>query len=304
MELIKPGTKINFVGKMKVAFGCSLLMIIISIVSVIWHGGLNLGIDFSGGTLIQIKFQKEPPIKSIRSVFTSLGLENSIIQQFGSDEVVVRTTGISSDLLKDISLRLEDALDRAYGKGASLVQRVEVVGPKVGSDLRNKAILALVFSWLGMLIYIAWRFEFRYAVGGIFALVHDVTITVGALSLLDKEFTLTIVAALLTIVGYSINDTIVIFDRIRENVRKNIKQSLRDTINASINQTLGRTILTSLTVFIVVAILFFFGGVVIHDFAFALLVGLVTGTYSTVFIASPIVLAWENIKPSKIRRKR
>jgi len=304
MELVKPGTKINFVGKMKVAFGCSLLMIIISIVSVIWHGGLNLGIDFSGGTLIQIKFQKEPPIKSIRSVFTSLGLENSIIQQFGSDEVVVRTTGISSDLLKDISLRLEDALDRAYGKGASLVQRVEVVGPKVGSDLRNKAILALVFSWLGMLIYIAWRFEFRYAVGGIFALVHDVTITVGALSLLDKEFTLTIVAALLTIVGYSINDTIVIFDRIRENVRKNIKQSLRDTINASINQTLGRTILTSLTVFIVVAILFFFGGVVIHDFAFALLVGLVTGTYSTVFIASPIVLAWENIKPSKIRRKR
>jgi len=304
MELIKPGTKINFVGKMKVAFGCSLLMIIISIVSVIWHGGLNLGIDFSGGTLIQIKFQKEPPIKSIRSVFTSLGLENSIIQQFGSDEVVVRTTGISSDLLKDISLRLEDALDRAYGKGASLVQRVEVVGPKVGSDLRNKAILALVFSWLGMLIYIAWRFEFRYAVGGIFALVHDVTITVGALSLLDKEFTLTIVAALLTIVGYSINDTIVIFDRIRENVRKNIKQSLRDTINASINQTLGRTILTSLTVFVVVAILFFFGGVVIHDFAFALLVGLVTGTYSTVFIASPIVLAWENIKPSKIRRKR
>ncbi|MDI6775877.1 MAG: protein translocase subunit SecF [Syntrophales bacterium] len=303
MELVKPGTNINFVGKMKFAFGCSLLMIIISIVSVIWQGGLNLGIDFSGGTLIQIKFQKEPPIESIRSVFTSLGLENSIIQQFGSDEVVVRTASISSDLLKDISRRLEDALGRAYGRGASLVQRVEVVGPKVGSDLRNKAIMALVFSWLGMLIYIAWRFEFRYAVGGILALIHDVTITVGVFSLLNKEFTLTIVAALLTIVGYSINDTIVIFDRIRENVRKNVRQSLRDTINASVNQTLGRTILTSFTVFVVVAILFFFGGAVIHDFAFALLVGLVTGTYSTVFIASPIVLVWENIKPSKIRRK-
>jgi len=302
MELIKPGTNINFVGKMKIAFACSLLMIIISIVSVIWHGGLNLGIDFSGGTLIQIKFQKEPPIKSIRSVFTSLGLENSIIQQFGSDEVVVRTTGLSSDLLRDISRRLEDALGRAYGRGASLVQRVEVVGPKVGSDLRNKAIMALVFSWIGMLIYIAWRFEFRYAVGGILALVHDVIITVGALSLLNKEFTLTIVAALLTIIGYSINDTIVIFDRIRENVRKNVRQSLSDTINASINQTLGRTILTSFTVFVVVAVLFFFGGAVIHDFAFALLVGVVAGTYSTVFIASLIVLAWENIKPSKRKK--
>ena len=305
MELIKPGTNINFVGKMKFAFGCSLLMIIISIVSVIWQGGLNLGIDFSGGTLIQIKFhQKEPPIENLRKVFRSVGLENSIIQQFGTDEVVVRTTSISSDLLRDISRRLEDALDRAYGKGASLVQRVEVVGPKVGSDLRNKAIMALVFSWLGMLIYIAWRFEFRYAVGGILALIHDVTITVGMFSLLNKEFTLTIVAALLTIVGYSINDTIVIFDRIRENVRKNIKQSLRDTINASINQTLGRTILISFTVFVVVAILFFFGGAVIHDFAFALLVGVVVGTYSTIFIASPIVLAWENIKPSWMRRKK
>ncbi|MDO8785585.1 MAG: protein translocase subunit SecF, partial [Syntrophales bacterium] len=206
--------------------------------------------------------------------------------------------------LKDLSQKIEDALNMAYGKGASEIQRVEVVGPKVGSDLKNKAIMALVFSWIGMLIYVAWRFEFRYAVGGILALVHDVIITVGVFSLLNKEFNLTIVAALLTIIGYSINDTIVIFDRIRENARKHLKQDLGDTINASINQTLGRTILTSLTVFIVVAVLFFFGGAVIHDFAFALLVGVVAGTYSTIFIASPIVLAWENIKLSKIKRKK
>lgn len=290
-------------GKMKIAFACSLLMIIISIVSVIWHGGLNLGIDFSGGTLIQIKFKKEPPTENLRDVFKSVGLGNSIIQQFGTNDVVIRTVSLSSNL-NDLSQKIEDALSKAYGQGTFEIQRVEVVGPKVGSDLRNKAIMALVFSWIGMLIYIAWRFEFRHAVGGILALVHDVAITVGVFSLLNKEFTLTIVAALLTIVGYSINDTIVVFDRIRENARKHLKQELRDTINASINQTLSRTILTSLTVFIVVAILFIFGGEVIHDFAFALLVGVVVGTYSSIFIASSIVLAWENIRPSRVKRKK
>jgi len=303
MEIVKPTININFVGKMKIASACSLLLIIISIVSVVWHGGLNLGIDFSGGTLIQIKFQRETATEKLRNIFRSIGLENSIIQQSGTDEIIVRTASLSSDL-KDFSRRIEDALGTAYGKGASEIRRVEVVGPKVGRDLRNKAIMALVFSWIGMLIYISWRFEFRYAVGGILALIHDVTITVGVFSLLNKEFTLVIVAALLTIIGYSINDTIVIFDRIRENARKNVKQNLKDTINTSINQTLSRTILTSFTVFMVVAILFIFGGAVIHDFAFALLVGLVTGTYSTVFIASPFVLAWENIKLSKIKRKK
>jgi preprotein translocase subunit SecF len=155
-----------------------------------------------------------------------------------------------------------------------------------------------------MLIYIAWRFEFRYAVGGILALIHDVLITVGIFSLLNKEFDLTIVAALLTIIGFSINDTIVVYDRIRENVRKNVRQSLADTINASVNQTLSRTILTSFTVLLVVVILFFIGGAVIHDFAFALIVGVVVGTYSSIFIASPIVLAFEKIKPSGIKRNR
>jgi preprotein translocase subunit SecF len=164
--------------------------------------------------------------------------------------------------------------------------------------------LAIVFSWIGMLIYIAWRFEFRYAVGGILALIHDVLITVGIFSLLNKEFDLTIVAALLTIIGFSINDTIVVYDRIRENVRKNVRQSLADTINASVNQTLSRTILTSFTVLLVVVILFFIGGAVIHDFAFALIVGVVVGTYSSIFIASPIVLAFEKIKPSGIKRNR
>lgn len=302
MELIKPSTNIDFVGKMKLAFTISLIMIIIAIASVLLHGGLNLGIDFAGGTLVQIKFQKETTTERLRSALRQIKLENSIIQQLGSQEVVIRTAESASDL-KGLSYRIEDALSTAFGKGSFEVRRVEVVGPKVGRDLTNKAIMAIIFSWIGMLIYIAWRFEFRYAVGGIIALIHDVVITVGALSLLNKEFTLTIIAALLTIVGYSINDTIVIYDRIRENVRKGIKKDLGEIMNISINETLGRTILTSLTVFTVLAVLFFLGGDVIHDFAFAMLVGVISGVYSTVYIASPLVLAWEHFRPSRIRKR-
>ena len=302
MELIKPSTNIDFVGKMKPAFTISLIMIIISIASVVLHGGLNLGIDFAGGTLVQIKFQKETTTESVRSALRQIKLENSIIQQLGSKEVVIRAAESSSDL-KGLSSRIEEALNAVYGKEGFEVRRVEVVGPKVGRDLTNKAIMAIIFSWIGMLVYIAWRFEFRYAVGGIIALIHDVIITVGALSLLNKEFTLTIIAALLTIVGYSINDTIVIYDRIRENVRKGAKKDLGEIMNVSINETLGRTILTSLTVFTVLAVLFLLGGEVIHDFAFAMLVGVISGVYSTVYIASPLVLAWEHFRPSRIRKR-
>ena len=303
MEFIKSETNFDFVGKMKIAIACSLAVIIIGLASIVWHGGLNYGIDFAGGTLVQIKFQKEPSADAIRSAFKPIGLENSIIQSFGANETVIRTAELSSDP-KGLSGKIEEALTAALGKDTFEIRRVEVVGPKVGSDLTKKAILAIAFSWVGMLIYIAWRFEFRYAVGGILALIHDVLITVGAFSLLNKEFDLQIVAALLTIIGYSINDTIVIYDRIRENVRKNVKKSLRDTINLSVNQTLSRTILTSLTVLLVVVILFFFGGAVIHDFAFALLIGVVVGSYSTIFIASPIVLSLERIKPSGVKRSR
>ncbi|MDO9585068.1 MAG: protein translocase subunit SecF, partial [Syntrophales bacterium] len=278
------------------------IAIFISIVSVIWHGGLNYGIDFAGGTLVQVKFQRETTTERLRNALKPINLDSSIIQQFSSRELVIRTAESSSDL-KGLSVRIEEALNTAFGKGSFDVQRFEAVGPKVGRDLTNKAIMAIVFSWIAMLFYIAWRFEFRYALGGILALIHDVIITVGALSLLNKEFTLTIVAALLTIIGYSINDTIVIFDRIRENLRKGVKKDLRELINFSVNETLSRTIITSFTVFLVLVILFFLGGEVIHDFAFAMLVGVVAGSYSTIYIASPIVLVWEKIKPSKMRRR-
>jgi preprotein translocase subunit SecF len=302
MEIIKQSININFVGNMKLWFAISITGIVISIASVILHGGLNLGIDFAGGTLVQVKFQQATTTEKLRGALDSIKLGGSIIQQFSDREVVIRTAESSSDL-KGLSTRIEEALSSAYGKGSFDVRRVEVVGPKVGKDLTQKAVLAIVFSWIGMLIYIAWRFEFRYAVGGIIALIHDVVITIGAFSLLDKEFTLTIVAALLTIIGYSINDTIVVCDRIRENLRKSSKKDFSEIINGSINETLSRTILTSVTVFIVVVILFFLGGEVIHDFAFAIMVGVFVGTYSSIFIATPIVLAWEKVSPSKMRRK-
>jgi preprotein translocase subunit SecF len=303
MEFIKPGINFDFVGKMKIACGISIAAVVISIASVIWHGGLNYGIDFAGGTLVQLKFQKATSTEQIRNAFKPIGLQNVVIQPFGENEVVVRIGEVAAGG-KELSAMIDESLKAALGQGTFEVRRVEVVGPKVGKDLTRKAILAIFFSWIGMLVYIAWRFEFRYAVGGILALVHDTVITIGAMSLLNKEFDLTIVAALLTIIGYSINDTIVVFDRIRENARKNIKQPLGQVINDSINQTLSRTILMSFTVFLVLLALFFLGGAVIHDFSFALLVGIVVGTYSSIFVASAIVLVWEKLRPSRSKRKK
>lgn len=301
MEFIKPGTNFDFVGKMKYAIGVSLALIIISILSIVWHGGLNFGIDFAGGTIIQLKFSKTTPADAIRKAFLSISVEDAIIQEIGQNEVIVRT---NQPMTKELQEKVASAMDQSFGAGQFEIRRVEFVGPKVGKDLTTKAILAIIFAWIGMLVYIAWRFEFRYGLGAIIALIHDTIIVIGALSLLNKEFTLVIVAALLTVIGYSINDSIVVFDRIRENRKKDLKRSLADIINSSVNETLSRTILTSLTVIIVLVVLFFLGGPVIHDFAFALLVGLIVGTYSSIFIASPIVLLFENIHLSSKKGKK
>ncbi len=302
MQIIKPNTHINFVGMMKYVFSFSIAMIIISIASVVIHGGLNEGIEFAGGAILQVKFQKETHVDLIRHALQPIQLEHSIIQEIGNQEVVIRAAGASINL-KNLSQEVNKSLTAAFGQGTFEIRRVEIIGPKIGKDLTTKALSAILFSWIGMLIYITWRFEFRYAAAGIIALAHDMIVTVGALSLLNKEFDLTIVAALLTISGYSINDTIVVFDRIRETARKNTRQPLAEVINESINATLSRTILTSLTVVIVLVVLFFLGGEVLHNFSFTLLVGVVYGTYSSIFVASPIVLAWEKIRPSKIKRK-
>lgn len=286
---------------MKPAVFLSIAFILLGISSIMWHGGLNFGIDFAGGTLVQVKFNQQTTADRIRNALRPAGMDDSIIQPVGTNEVLIRIAK-STVAFEGLSEKIHDALAAYYGKAAFDVRRVEMVGPKVGRDLTKKAILAILFSWIGILTYVGIRFEFRYALGGIIALIHDVLVTVGVMSLMNTEFDLNIVAALLTIIGFSTNDTIVIFDRIRENTRKNIKMPLNDIINLSVNQTLSRTILTSFTVLMVLTALFFFGGTVIHGFVFAMLVGSVAGVYSTVFIASPIVLAFERIIPSKKKR--
>ena len=302
MELIKPGIHLDFVGKMKYAITFSVILAVIAIASIIFHGGLNLGIDFAGGSIIQIKFQKVISADQIRTALKSTKLGNSTIQQFGVNEFLIRTHESFSDQ-KVLAENLENPLTAAFNKDYE-IRRVEVVGSKVGMDFQRKALFAVVLSWIAMLIYITWRFEFRYALGGIIALVHDVLIIIGTVSIFNIEFTLSILAAVFFIIGFSINDTIVVLDRVRENVKLNPKQKLGDIINMSVNQTLSRTILTSLTVFLTVLALWKFGGAVIHDFAFSLLVGVVFGTYSSVFISCPIVLLFENLQISNMKRKK
>jgi preprotein translocase subunit SecF len=302
MEFIKPGLKIDIVGKMKYAIIFSAILTILCIGSVIFHGGLNLGIDFAGGSIIQVKVQKDISADKIRQALRSTRLENSIIQQFGPNEFLIRTAESFHDQ-KLLVENLEKPLTAAFNKDYE-IRRVEVVGSKVGMDFQRKALLAVVLSWLAMLAYIAWRFEFRYGLGGIIALIHDVIIITGTISILKMEFTISILAAIFFIIGYSINDTIVVLDRIRENVKLNPRNKLADTINLSINQTLSRTILTSFTVFLTVIALYIWGGPVIHDLALSLLVGVVFGTYSSIFISCPIVLLFENLQLSKMKRKK
>ncbi len=294
MELIKKQTHIDFMGKFKTALMFSGLLILAGFVSIAMQGGLKFGIDFEGGTLVQLKFPEAPAIDSIRSGLKEIGLADSTIQEFGSPDTILIRVEMADGELKEMGTRIKRALEETKGFTGIIIERVEMVGPKVGKDLRMKALLSILYAIIGIVIYISWRFEFQYAIAAIIALLHDVLITMGAFSVLDKEFTLVIVAAFLTIIGYSLNDTIVVFDRIRENTRRRSKESLSDVINTSINQTLSRTLLTSGTTLLVVAALFVLGGEIILDFSFALLVGVVVGTYSSIFIASVFLIYWES----------
>jgi len=300
MEIIKKELKIDFMGKMKPAITISLALILITFVSLIMHGGLRYGIDFEGGTMVQLRFETAPNIEDIRSGLKSIGMGESTIQEFGSKTDILIRVKKSEEKLQAIGAMVKDSLKDKFNIDDITVDRVEMVGPTSASDLREKAFLSILYAIIGIVIYISWRFEVQYAIAAIIALIHDVLITMGAFSILDKEFTLVIIAAFLTIIGYSLNDTIVIFDRIRENLRRRGKIAFMDIINTSINQTLSRTMLTSGTTLMVVLALFFLGGEIIHDFSFALLIGVVVGTYSSVFIASVFLVYWE----TRVRAKR
>jgi len=292
MQLFKDETRFDFMGKIKAAMIISGIVILIGLGSIVISGGLKYGIDFAGGTLVQLQFKSPPDIEVIRDGLKTIGLGESTIQEFGSKKDILIRVERSEEKLEAVGAMVKRSLSGKFHSDDIIVERVEMVGPKVGRDLREKALLSILYAIIGIVIYISWRFEFQYAIAAIIALIHDVLVTMGAFSVLDKEFTLVIVAAFLTIIGYSLNDTIVVFDRIRENLRRKGKRSLSEIINSSINQTLSRTLLTSGTTLLVVLALFFFGGEIIHDFSFALLVGVFVGTYSSIFIASVFLVYW------------
>jgi preprotein translocase subunit SecF len=299
MEIFKRVTEIDFMGKKGVAVTLSSLVILIGIVSILIHGGLKYGIDFAGGTLVQLKFKNPPVIEDVRDGLKTIGLGDSEIQEFGSKSHILIRVERSEAKLEEVGTRIKNSLSGKYSAEEIVIERVEMVGPKVGKDLRGKAILSIIYAIIGIVIYISWRFEFQYAIAAIIALIHDVMVTMGVFSVADKEFTLVIVAAFLAIIGYSLNDTIVIFDRIRENMRRRGKKGQVEVINTSINQTLSRTILTSGTTLLVVAALFLLGGEIIHDFSFALMVGVFVGTYSSIFIASVFLVYWAKRSSTK-----
>ena len=299
MEIFKRVTEFDFMAKKTMAVTLSCAVILIGLISIVFHGGLRYGIDFAGGTLVQLKFKNPPAIEEVRDGLRTIGLGDSTIQEFGSKNHLLVRVERSEGKLEEIGTKIKNSLIGKYETENIVVERVEMVGPKVGKDLREKAILSIVYAIIGIVIYISWRFEFQYAVAAIIALIHDVLVTMGVFSLADKEFTLVIVAAFLTIIGYSLNDTIVVFDRIRENMRRKGKTSLKDIINTSINQTLSRTILTSGTTLLVVVSLFFLGGEIIHDFSFALMIGVLVGTYSSIFIASVFLVYWKSRSAKK-----
>ena len=294
MELIRPGTNIDFVSYTKWALMLSGTLILLGFGSFWYHGGPNYGVDFAGGTVVQVEFNQATSIADIRQALATVNIANITVQDFGQgeNEFLIRMPE-SATGVEDLSPQIQQALTTQFGAQAFEVRRIETVGPRVGKDLRRKALLALLFATVMIGGYIAFRFEPRFGIGAAAALTHDVLIAAGALSLRNMEFDLTVVAALLTVVGFSVNDTVIVCDRIRENMRKMRRETLAAVINRSINETLSRTIITTGTAVFVIVSLLILGGGVIHAFAFTLLIGITFGTYSSIYIAGPIVLLWE-----------
>ena len=293
MEIFKKLTHIDFLGKRKLAFAFSAILIIIALGSLITRG-LNFGLDFTGGTLIEVSYPSSVELDSVRKALDGAGFEDAVVQHFGtSKEVLVRIApreGLSTAQIGD---KVIAALRKGRANGGQDVEmrRQEFVGPQVGDELKEDGGIAMLVALACILVYVTLRFEYRLSVGSVAALVHDTIITIGVFSVFQLEFDLTVLAAILAVIGYSLNDTIVVFDRIRENFRRMRKGGPIEVINASINQTLSRTIMTSGTTLLVVIALYVWGGELIHGFATALIVGIVIGTYSSIYVASALALA-------------
>jgi preprotein translocase subunit SecF len=301
MELIKPGSKIPFTRYRKIAVILSTI-VNLAVLIMLFIKGPNLGVDFAGGTVVQLKFQQQVSIPDIRRALESVNLGGSEIQDFGREgdnEYLIRLEKTSVEI-GALGEQIKKALADQFGPDKFEVRRIEFVGPKIGEDLRYRGVMSVIVATIMMGVYIWLRFQFQFGIGAVIALIHDVLVTVGALMLANYEFDLTIIAALLTIVGFSVNDTVVICDRIRENMRKIKRETLETIVNTSINETLSRTLITTGMALLVLFALYFLGGAVIRPFAFALIVGFISGVYSTIFIASPVILFWE--KRPKSRR--
>ena len=313
MEFLNRDTRIDFIGRRRIAALISISVIVIVLLSLFFRG-LNLGIDFTGGTLVEVSYSSSVNTEEVRTNLRRSGLDGVVVQYFGtSRDVLIRLPADPEVDAAESSSLIISSLREPYGEtlaqssendsqrcvfqdgttGDCTVQmrRVEFVGPQVGGELTEKGGLAMLYALIGILAYVAWRFEWRFALGAVIALVHDVVITVGFFSLLGLEFSLPVLAAVLAVIGYSLNDTIVVFDRIRENFRKMRKGTIVEIMNSAINQTLRRTLLTSLTTLLVVVTLILLGGEIIKGFAVALFIGILVGTYSSIFVASPAVLS-------------
>lgn len=287
MEIFKTEKTYDFMKKRLPFLGLSSILIIASIVLLLTRG-LNFGIDFVGGTIVQVKYEQAAPLDLLRDTLKQTKYSNAAITEFGNEtEVIIRITGSSSDLTNDIADEMHEILDST---GKFEIRRVDMVGAKVGGELREKGLMALGLSLIVMLVYVSYRFEWRFAIASILGLAHDVTIAMGAISLFQVEVNLDILAAILTLLGYSINDTIIVFDRIRENLQTTKETLLENVINISVSKTLSRTTLTSLTTLFVVTTLLLFGGEIIYGFAFTLFVGIIIGTYSSIFIAATLLV--------------
>lgn len=344
LRLVPAGLNIDFIGKAKIFIIVSVIVILIGVGSIVFHGGLKEGIDFSGGILLQLRSSQAVDLGEVREALAEIGLGKSVVQHFGDQrEVLIRTAQSAAGTEQNIGQQVQKALQNRFAGQTVELRRAEIVGAQVSADLRRQALFALFYAILGTVVYLSGRFEgkwgvalalaatlfaitygitqwfpgvsptvliiialvvstafglvldLRYAQAAIIAIYHDVLVTVGFLSLFGKEVDLQILAALLTIIGYSLNDTIVIFDRIRENLRGQRREAFAKVVNDSVNQTLSRTLLTTGHTLLVVLALFFLGGEVLHDFAFALLVGMISGTYSTVYIAGAMLVYWNDL---------
>ncbi len=291
MQLFKTTTKFDFMGKRRLAMAISGILLVVAIGSLFTRV-LNFGIDFTGGTLIEVGYAEPPDLAAVRNTLESAGFDDAVVQHFGTARDVLIRLAPRDDVSKaELSDKVFGTLRDAEGADELDLRRVEFVGPQVGDELTEQGGLAMLIALAAILVYVALRFEYRFAVGAVAALAHDVLITLGFFSVLQMEFDLTVLAALLAVIGYSLNDTIVVFDRIRENFRKVRRGSPVEIVNISLNQTLSRTLMTSFTTLLVLLALFFLGGELIHSFATALIVGVLVGTYSSMYVASPTALA-------------